>query len=209
MDIKKLLVAGSTAAIMFGPMASQAFAGYGIKIIGNGEKGTHNIVLSIIRTTNTTQSNSSNISNDVEQRGETGENRVTGNVGPVDGSDSSITVETGTVDQELNVDNTGGTNLVADPCDCAQGDDVMVDVEGNGEESTTTAAVTSNDTSNENQANSTSTENKAEQKGESGENTVHSNTGIGTYRITTNQVLNRLNLRNYGDVNGVNVTPTN
>lgn len=203
MDLKKLLVAGGASALMIASTAAPAFAAsYRLSIIGNGENGNHTFSLVLNRTTNTTQTNNSTITNNIEQEGETGENRVTGNVGPVEGDGGATIVESGAVDNTLTVDNTGGTNLVADPCDCVEGEDDFVgEVTGNGEDTTTVVGAQLTTTDNETQTNATTATNGIEQEGETGENVVHSNTGLAPARISSGAVRNMMTVFNRGDWN--------
>lgn len=194
---KKLVGAIATGAILLN-MATPAYAATTIQISGNGQNSTNDANVSMNHTTLVTQNNTAVVTNNVDADARTGNNDANGNNG------GEVLVVTGDASTNVSVSNHLNRNSAQVDC-CPQGDTEVL-IEGNAQNSTNNANLTSLSSNTLFQGNSAYVDNYVDADARTGANDANANNGgnvtIMTGKATANASVNTTANSNWALVGG-------
>jgi hypothetical protein len=180
--LKNLVTSLSIAGVTLTVFATTSLAAT-ITISGNGADSTNTADVDLTSTTAVSQTNTSTFTNVVTAIGRTGRNTASNN-----GGSGDVTIDTGDVENDITISNTGGGNWVKITKDPLAVPDV--EIKNNLGGSTNTAPVTLTDTTAASQSNSCGATNVVTKKGRTGRNRANDNLGSGEVKIKTGKVTN-------------------
>jgi hypothetical protein len=192
-QIKRIATAAASGAILLST-AVPAFAAVDLTVTGNGAGSDNEIKLETGQATVVEQSNETDVSNTVVVNSNTGGNKVSGTTG------GEVWVETGDATTKVNIANELNSNVAhVDTCDC-DGEDIWIDISGNGAKSDNDVKVKSASLTALVQENEADIDNKVLATTDTGDNTVKGTTG-GDVTILTGDAKVKVDIDNIANSN--------
>lgn len=181
---KNTIISRLTGVAVTGALVAQsalpAFAALQVTINGNGADSNNDVDFKHTSEVTVVQENDVDIKNDVDLEANTGDNEIEKNTG------ADIDVETGDVDQDVEIHNAAGANTATvEDCGCEL--DVEVEIVKNGADSDNDVDFTRKTTKELFQENDVDVDNDVDLDAETGDNEIEKNTGGGV-ELTTGDV---------------------
>lgn len=179
----------------------QASAEVTVEVDGNGTSSTNSVNLSVEQQTTINSTNQANIQNNVDSQANTGNNSASNN------TSANTTVQTGDANQNISVSNQANSSTVnTSGCGCA-GQDINVQVSGNGSDSQNTTNVDVKNETTINATNNANIINTVYVGANTGNNSAQNNNGDVT--IATGNIVIRGLIENKANKTEIIIDPQN
>lgn len=200
--MKKILLGlFSSFVLLFTFAVGFASAEVTVEIDGNGTSSQNTANVNVTQTTTITSTNEANIQNDVNSQANTGDNSASNN------TSGNTAIQTGNTSQNVTISNQANSSTVnTSGCGCA-GQDVNIQVSGNGSNSENTI---NSDVKNETTINATNNANITNNVyvgANTGNNSAQNNNG--DVKISTGDIVIRGSIENRGNKIEIIIDPQN
>lgn len=187
--LKKIILTLLSISVIINP--SYSFADE-ITVSGNGEGSTNNVAVSSDTTSQTQQSNSAEVNNNIDINANTGGNTANENSGETNIATGDISATSEITNEAVNQN-----NVEAGCC----GDNLALNISGNGSDSYNSIDYSSNSTTNVSISNSANIENRVQGHANTGNNSANQNSGevsIETGNIYASDTIKNKSINVYG-----------
>ena len=195
---KKFTTALATGAVLANAFVPAAFASTDLTITGNGSNSDSDVNVTKTNNTVVTQNNTANVNNNVKVDANTGGNSASDNTG------GDVKVRTGDANTDVTVKNMLNSNS-ADVANCGGcGEDVDVEISGNGTHSDNKADLDFKNNVELFQTNNADVKNKVDVDANSGDNDIDDNTG-GDVTVRTGDVNTDVKIMTVANANSARI----
>lgn len=182
--MNKLLKIGSSAiavTFMLSIFTVNAFAATDVTVSGNGSGSNNTVALKQKCTTKVTQKNNTDVKFNVTAESNTGGNEIKGTTG-----DGDVSVKSGDATTTVGLIVESGENSATIPeCCCSEGNDLTVDVSGNGTDTNNEVKSKKKNKIVVEQKSKTKVKTTVNAKSKTGKNEIKNTTGNGDVEIST------------------------
>ncbi len=177
----KIGSAAIAAAFMLSSFAVNTFASTDVTVSGNGSGSKNTVVLKQKCTTEVTQKNNTDVKFNVTAKANTGGNEIEGTTG-----DGDVSIKSGDATTTVGLIVESGENSATMPeCCCSDGNDLTVDVSGNGTDTNNEVKSKKKNKVVVEQKSKTKVKAKVSAKSKTGKNEIKDTTGNGDVEIST------------------------